>query len=139
LELVSAAMQSYGGTGVARSLYYYRTGEVLDYSLLRRLKNIRHNSTMAIGSAADELIAELRFFIYTYVVSTPQIYMCLVITSSTIGRTHLLILLQFTAQRIRVLRVLVCYNVQAPTNAFRKSPCQQWQPLTYTPLVLACA
>jgi hypothetical protein len=27
LELVSAAMASYGGSGVARSLYYYRTGE----------------------------------------------------------------------------------------------------------------
>jgi hypothetical protein len=70
LDLVTATMQSYGGTGVARSLYYYRTGEVLDYTLLRRLKNITHNSTMATGSAAHELIAELRFFICTYVISS---------------------------------------------------------------------
>jgi hypothetical protein len=140
LDLVTAAMQSYGGTGVARSLYYYRTGEVLDYTLLRRLKNITHNSTMATGSAAQELIAELRFVIYTYVISsTPYMYVCLIITLSTIGRTHLLILLQFTMQRISNLRLLVCYNGQAQTNAFRKSHCQKWQPLTYTQLVLACA
>ena len=94
---------------------------------------------MAIGSAAEELIAELRFFIYTYVVSTPQIYMCLVITLSTIGRTHVSILLQFTMQRISNLRLLVCYNGQAQTNAFWKSHCQKWQHLTYTQLVLACA
>ena len=56
-------MGSYAGSGVARSLYYYRTGEVLDYSMLRRLKTIRHNSTMETGSAAQQLIDELRFFI----------------------------------------------------------------------------
>ena len=61
LELVSAAMASYGGAGVARSLYYYRTGEVLDYPMIRRLKNITRNSTMARGSAAQELLSELRF------------------------------------------------------------------------------
>jgi hypothetical protein len=65
LELVSAAMASYGGAGVARSLYYYRTGEVLDYPMIRRLKNITHNSTMARGSAAQELLSELRFFTMT--------------------------------------------------------------------------
>ena len=114
---------------MARSLYYYRTGEVLDYTLLRRLKNITHNSTMATGSAAQELIAELRFVIYTYVISsTPYMYVCLIITLSTIGRTHLLILLQFTMQRISNLRLLVCYNGQAQTNAFRKSHCQKCQP-----------
>ena len=123
------------GTGVARSLYYYRTGEVLDYTLLRRLKNITHNSTMATGSAAHELIAELRFFIYTYVISsTPEICVCFLIILSTIGRTHVSILLQFTMQRISSLRLLVCYNGQAQTNAFWKSHCQKWQHLTYTQL-----
>jgi hypothetical protein len=62
LELVSAAMASYGGAGVARSLYYYRTGEVLDYPMIRRLKDITRNSTMTRGSAAQELLSELRFF-----------------------------------------------------------------------------
>jgi hypothetical protein len=62
LELVSAAMASYGGSGVARSLYYYRTGEVLNYSMIRRLKKISHNSTMERGSAAQELIEELRLY-----------------------------------------------------------------------------
>ena len=65
LELVSAAMASYGGAGVARSLYYYRTGEVLDYPMIRRLKDITRNSTMARGSAAQELLSELRFFTMT--------------------------------------------------------------------------
>ena len=45
---------------MARSLYYYRTGEVLDYSMIRRLKDIRRNSNMEKGGAAQELIAELR-------------------------------------------------------------------------------
>jgi hypothetical protein len=54
-------MASYGGAGVARSLYYYRTGEVLDYPMIRRLKNITRNSTMTRGSAAHELLSELRF------------------------------------------------------------------------------
>jgi hypothetical protein len=63
LELVSAAMASYGGSGVARSLYYYRTGEVLNYSMIRHLKKISHNnSTMERGSAAQELIEELRLY-----------------------------------------------------------------------------
>ncbi len=61
LELVSAAMASYAGGGVARSLYYYRTGEVLDYSMIHRLKTITRNSTMSRGSAAQELLSELRF------------------------------------------------------------------------------
>ena len=53
-------MSSYAGAGVARSLYYYRTGEVLDYSMVHRLKTISKNSTMQRGSAAQELITELR-------------------------------------------------------------------------------
>jgi hypothetical protein len=61
LVLVSAAMASYGGAGVARSLYYYRTGEVLDYPMIRRLKGITRNSTMTRGSAAQELLSGLRF------------------------------------------------------------------------------
>jgi hypothetical protein len=58
LELVSAAMASYGGSGVARSLYYYRTGEVIDKSMIHRLKTITRNS-----SAAHELLSELRYFL----------------------------------------------------------------------------
>ena len=60
---MTVAMGSYAGSGVARSLYYYRKWKVLDYSMLRRLKTIRHNSTMETGSAAQQLIEELRFFI----------------------------------------------------------------------------
>ncbi len=60
LELVTAAMSSYAGAGVARSLYYHRTGEVLDYSMIHRLKTIANNSTMHEGSAAQQLISELR-------------------------------------------------------------------------------
>ena len=64
LELVTAAMASYATGGVARSLYYYRTGEVLDFSMIHRLKYITRNSTMARGSAAHELITELRLFMF---------------------------------------------------------------------------
>jgi hypothetical protein len=60
LQMVTAAMSSYSGTGVARSLYYHRTGEVLDNSMIQRLKNIANNSTMHEGSAAQQLISELR-------------------------------------------------------------------------------
>jgi hypothetical protein len=42
LEIVKDAIASYAGVGVARSLYFYRTGEVLlDYSMLHRLKSIK--------------------------------------------------------------------------------------------------
>ncbi len=41
LELVKDALASYAGAGVARSLYFYRTGEVLDHSMLNRLKSIK--------------------------------------------------------------------------------------------------
>jgi hypothetical protein len=60
LELVSDAIASYAGAGVSRSLYFYRTGEVLDYSMIHRLKSIKNNGTMQTGSAAQELISELR-------------------------------------------------------------------------------
>ena len=63
-------MASYGGSGVARSLYYYRTGEVLDYSMIHRLKTITRNSGMSRGSAAQELLTELRFLIPIMLVST---------------------------------------------------------------------
>jgi hypothetical protein len=53
-------MASYASAGVARSLYFYRTGEVLDYSMINRLKSMKNNGTMQTGSAAQELISELR-------------------------------------------------------------------------------
>ncbi len=41
LHLVRCAMNVCAGEGVARALYYHRTGEVLDRSALKRLKKIK--------------------------------------------------------------------------------------------------
>ena len=48
------------GEGVARALYYHRTGEVLDRTALKRLKTIKENSTLERGTAAEALLDELR-------------------------------------------------------------------------------
>ena len=60
LHLVRSAMQIYAGEGVARALYYHRTGEVLDRSALQRLKTIQEDSTLELGSAAEALLNDLR-------------------------------------------------------------------------------
>ena len=60
LELVRSAVNIYAGEGVARALYYHRTGEVLDRSALQRLKTIQEDSTLELGSAAEALLNDLR-------------------------------------------------------------------------------
>ena len=61
LHLVRSAMHIYAGEGVARALYYHRTGEVLDRSALQRLKTIQEDSTLELGSAAEALLNDLRY------------------------------------------------------------------------------
>ena len=48
------------GEGVARALYYHLTGEVLDRTALKRLKNIKEDSTLDRGTAAVALLDDLR-------------------------------------------------------------------------------
>jgi hypothetical protein len=101
LELVTAAMASYATGGVARSLYYYRTGEVLDFSMIHRLKNITRNSTMARGSAAHELITELRLFMFIMIFQLIFQLLCrnslhFVYCGIVLGQTHLSTLSQYT-------------------------------------------
>ena len=59
-QLAIDVMSSYGGSGVASSLYYYRTGEVLDRHILHRITQINHQAVMTSGSAAQSLIDDLR-------------------------------------------------------------------------------
>jgi hypothetical protein len=60
LHLVRSAMNVCAGEGVARALYYHRTGEVLDRSTLNRLKTIKEDSTLERGTAAEALLDDLR-------------------------------------------------------------------------------
>ncbi len=60
LHLVRSAMNDCAGEGVARALYYHRTGEVLDRTALKRLKNIKEDSTLERGTAAEALLGDLR-------------------------------------------------------------------------------
>ena len=61
LQIVSCVGNVHAGQGVARALYYHRTGEALDNSALHRLQNIQQNSTLEHGSAAESLLHDLRF------------------------------------------------------------------------------
>ncbi len=58
--LVCSAMNVCAGEGVARALYYHRTGEVLDRTSLKRLKIIKEDSTLERGTAAEALLDNLR-------------------------------------------------------------------------------
>ena len=60
LQLAADIMNVYAGSGVAKSLFYYRTGDVLDRQLLHRLNSITQKATMAIGSPAESLLEDLR-------------------------------------------------------------------------------
>jgi hypothetical protein len=97
LELVTAAMGSYATGGAALSLYVYRTGEVLTFSMIHRLNYITRNSTMARGSAAHELITELRLFLSIMIFQLLCLY-CLHFVSCgiVIGQTHPSTLSQYT-------------------------------------------
>ena len=59
-QLAIDVMSSYGGSGVASSLYYYRTGEVLDRRILHRITQINHQAVITSGSPAQCLIDDLR-------------------------------------------------------------------------------
>ncbi len=59
-QLAIDVMSSYGGSGVASSLYYYRTGEVLDRRILHRITEISRQAVMTSGSPAQCLIDDLR-------------------------------------------------------------------------------
>ena len=61
LELAADIMNIYAGSGVAKSMFYYRTGEVIDRSLLQRLHSITQKATMATGSPAESLLEDLRY------------------------------------------------------------------------------
>ena len=60
LQLAADIINVYGGSGVAKSVYYYRTGEVLDRQLLHRLQSIAEKATLGTGSPAQSLLEDLR-------------------------------------------------------------------------------
>ncbi len=61
VQLAKDVMDSYGGSGVASSLYYHRTGEVLDRRILHQLTSIgRQAVALNTGSPAQSLIDDLR-------------------------------------------------------------------------------
>ena len=61
VQLAKDVMDSYGGSGVATSLYYHRTGEVLDRRILHQLTSIaRQDVALRTGSPAQSLIEDLK-------------------------------------------------------------------------------
>jgi hypothetical protein len=61
LQLAQDVMESYGGSGVASSLYYHRTGDVVDRRLLQQLTSItRQAAGLHTGSPAQSLLDDLR-------------------------------------------------------------------------------
>ena len=61
VQLAHDVMESYGGSGVASSLYYHRTGEVIDRRILHQLTSIaRQAAGLHTGSPAQSLIDDLR-------------------------------------------------------------------------------
>jgi hypothetical protein len=62
VQLAKDVIDCYGGSGVAASLYYHRTGEVLDRRILHQLTTIRGQAVgLHTGSPAQSLIEDLRF------------------------------------------------------------------------------
>jgi hypothetical protein len=77
VQLAKDVMDSYGGSGVASSLYYHRTGEVLDRRILHQLTSIgRQDVALRTGSPAQSLIEDLRcvqtskFLFLSYYITT---------------------------------------------------------------------
>jgi hypothetical protein len=57
VQLAQDVMESYGESGVASSLYYHRTGDVVDRRLLHQLKSIeRQAAGLHTGSARPPLL-----------------------------------------------------------------------------------
>ncbi len=67
VELAKNVVESYGGLDVAASLYYHRTGEVLDRRILHQLTSIsRQAAGLSTGSPAQSLIDDLRCVVPCY-------------------------------------------------------------------------
>ena len=61
VQLAKDVIDCYGGSGVASSLYYHRTGEVLDRRILHQLTSIgRQALAINTGTPAQSLIEDLR-------------------------------------------------------------------------------
>ena len=79
--LAKDVLLSYGGEGVAASLYYYRTGEIIDRRILHRLKTISRQAVLTTGSPAQNLIDDLRFktdfcVLISFLLSSLPVYVC---------------------------------------------------------------
>ena len=75
VQLAQDVIDSYGGTGVATSLYYHRTGEVIDRRIFHRLTLIARQAVgLNTGSPAQSLIEELRF-VRTGILFSSSFYM----------------------------------------------------------------
>ena len=80
-ELAKDVLLSYGGEGVAASLYYHRTGEIIDRRILHRLKTISRQAVITTGSPAQNLIDDLRFttdfcVLISFLLSSLPLYVC---------------------------------------------------------------
>jgi hypothetical protein len=65
LEIAADALSSHSGSGVARALFFCRTGDLAHRNVLRRLMRIRTNAPMGLlpteqVSEADRLVAQMR-------------------------------------------------------------------------------
>ena len=65
LEIATDALCTHGGSGTARALFFYRTGDIIDRRILHRLTSLRNNAALGVGpgesvSEADRLIHQMR-------------------------------------------------------------------------------
>jgi hypothetical protein len=65
MEITADALSSHGGSGVARALFFYHTGDLVHREVLRRLTKLRTNASMGLlpdaqVSEADRLVAQMR-------------------------------------------------------------------------------
>ena len=65
MEIAADALSSHSGSGVARALFFYRTGDLIQRNVLRRLTMLRSNASMGLlpteqVSEADRLVAQMR-------------------------------------------------------------------------------
>ena len=75
VQLAKDVIDSYGGSGVATSLYYHRTGEVIDRRIFHYLTLIAQRAvSLNTGSPAQSLIEDLRF-VYTVIFISSSFHM----------------------------------------------------------------
>ena len=48
LEIAADALSSHSGSGIARALFFYRTGDLIHRNVLRRLTRLRDNASMGL-------------------------------------------------------------------------------------------